>query len=184
MAFAVHQTTWCTPGFVGFFCLQQPVNGGLGKVVDLAAAHRFMAAQHPELLDRLYQPFCWDRQAEHGEDSIPVSRHPVFEQHDGSLVTRYCENHIAVGHELAGQPIEALGRAALATLKQVLNEQCTSVHLRLRPGQFQYVNNHRLAHARAPFERDGRAASTRPVLRIWNRFEGDGTLEGDVTLMS
>lgn len=171
------------PGFVGLFCIQQAAQGGLSKVVSLEEAHRYMERKHPALLKRLYRPFCWDRQAEHGGDAAPVSRHPVFERRNGSLTVRYYENYIVEGYKLAGERLDELGRAALATLRTVLNEQCASTYFRLQAGQFQYVNNHRLAHARAAFKNGDSNSSTRHLLRIWNRFEGDETLEGDATLM-
>ena len=57
--------------------------GGISRIVSLASAHNRMRHRHPELLDRLYQPFYFDRQREHAPGDAMVTHHPVFEVEDG-----------------------------------------------------------------------------------------------------
>ncbi|MCZ6872363.1 MAG: TauD/TfdA family dioxygenase, partial [bacterium] len=61
------------PEIVGLFCLQPAQAGGRSRCVSLTAAHNEMRRQHVDLLARLYRPFFWDRQAEHGTDGAPFS---------------------------------------------------------------------------------------------------------------
>ncbi len=80
---------WRPPAFVGLFCLQSAREGGVSRFVSLVTAHNELRRRHPDLLTRLYRPFVWDRQAEHGPDDARCSRHPVY-QHDGRmLMARY-----------------------------------------------------------------------------------------------
>ncbi|MBM3226010.1 MAG: TauD/TfdA family dioxygenase, partial [Candidatus Tectomicrobia bacterium] len=69
---------WLPPSAIGLFCLQPALHGGLSRVVSLFAVHNTMLRRYPDLLARLYQPFWWDRQAEHAADDRCVNRHPIF----------------------------------------------------------------------------------------------------------
>jgi hypothetical protein len=65
-----------TPSLVGLYCLQPAAEGGMSRCASLVTVH-YALQDRPRLLDRLHQPFWWDRQA-----STPgrcgVSEHPVF----------------------------------------------------------------------------------------------------------
>ena len=59
-----------TPEIVSLFCLQTAQTGVMSRLVSLITAHNEMRQRHTELLERLYQPFVWDRQAEHSPDDV------------------------------------------------------------------------------------------------------------------
>jgi len=165
-----------TPGFVGLFCLEQAQAGGLSRFMSLTTAHAQLRERHPELLARLYRPFWWDRQAEHGRDEPRVSARAVFEVGGRGLIARYYEDYVMKGHALAGAPLDAAGAAALAAMRDIVDDPAHWVEVRIEPGQFQYLNNYRLAHSRTRFA-DGPGAR-RHMLRFWNRDEGTLHLEG------
>ena len=82
---------WKAPAFVGLFCLESAMEGGLSRFASLVTAHHELRRRRPELLARLYQPFDWDRQGEHAPDAPRVSRQPVFEyeaRHAGLALLR------------------------------------------------------------------------------------------------
>ena len=93
---------WKAPAFVGLFCLESAMEGGLSRFVSLVTAHHELRRRRPELLARLYQPFHWDRQGEHAPDAPRVSRQPVFEYEGGTLASRYYEDYVRNGAKLAG----------------------------------------------------------------------------------
>ena len=165
------------PGFVGLFCLEEAQEGGLSRFMSLGAAHERLRERHPDLLARLHRPFWWDRQAEHEPDEPRVSARPVFEVSGGGLAARYYEDYVVKGQALAGAPLDAAGAAALAALRAIVDDPALWVEFRIARGQFQYLNNHRLAHSRTRFA-DGPGARRRHMLRFWNRDEGTIHLEG------
>jgi alpha-ketoglutarate-dependent taurine dioxygenase len=166
-----------TPGLVGLFCLDSAEEGGMSRFVSLATAHERLRERHPELLERLYRAFWWDRQAEHAPEDTRVSAHPVFARDGDGLAARYYEDYVVKGHALAGEPLDAAGTAALAALREVIDSPELWVEFRIEKGQFQYLNNRRFAHCRTGFA-DGHGERRRHMLRFWNRKEGTTHLEG------
>jgi alpha-ketoglutarate-dependent taurine dioxygenase len=170
---------WLThaPALVGLFCLESAEEGGLSRFVSLVTAHERLRARDPQGLARLYQPFWWDRQAEHAPDDSRVSHHPVFAADSGGLSARWYEEYMVKGHALAAQPLDAAGAAALAALRDIVDAPEQWVEFRIEKGQLQYLNNRRFAHSRTGFvdHGDGRR---RHMLRYWNREEGTLQLEG------
>ena len=168
---------WKAPALVGLFCLDSAEQGGMSRFVSLVTAHEKLRAEHPDLLDRLYQPFWWDRQAEHAPDDRKISRHPVFEHDGGGLGARYYEDYVVKGHTLSGEPLDVQGVAALRALRDLVDAPEHWVEFRIEKGQLQYLNNRRFAHSRTAFADTG-GTSRRHMLRFWNRQEGTIQLEG------
>ncbi len=171
-----------TPEIVGLFCLQIAQSGGMSRLVSLVTAHNEMRQRHLDLLERLYQPFVWDRQAEHGPDENPFSTHPVFAYDGEQLSVRYYDDYIHKGYALAGEGLDAHGEEALEALQTIVNEPSHWVEFRLESGQIQYVNNRQFAHARTRFNDDRAALSKRHLIRSWYRDEGLPGLEGQPAL--
>lgn len=171
---------WLTnaPGVVGLFCLQPAAEGGMTRIINLVEAHDHLRATQPELFERLCQPFWWDRQAEHGPNESKVSFYPVFGRDEHGPTIRHYQNYIKWGYEHAGQRLDSLGRRALDAYRDAINEVSTPVEFNMTAGQFQFVNNRQLAHARTAFKDSDVPGESRHLLRIWNRFEGDTSLEG------
>ena len=170
---------WKAPAFVGLFCLESALEGGLSRFVSLVTAHNRLRQSRPDLLARLYRPFVWDRQGEHAPEAPRVSRQPVFE-YDGTLAARYYEDYIVNGYRLAGAELDAEGREALAALRALVDDPASWVEFRIEKGQLQYLNNRQFAHSRTAFK-DAVAPGQGPgrhMLRLWNRDEGTWHLDG------
>jgi alpha-ketoglutarate-dependent taurine dioxygenase len=166
-----------TPALVGLFCLESADEGGMSRFVSLVTAHEQLRDRDPELLARLYEPFWWDRQAEHAANDARASVHPVFALEGGGLAARYYEDYVLKGHTLAGQPLDDAGRAALTALREAVDAPEHWVEFRIEKGQLQYLNNRRFAHSRTGFVDRGEGRR-RHMLRFWNREEGTIQLEG------
>lgn len=168
---------WMPPAFVGLFCLQAAGEGGISRFVSLVRAHDELRRRHPDLLARLYRPFAWDRQAEHGPDEPRFARRPVYE-HDGRVLSaRWYEDYVVSGHRLAGEALDEEGRVALAALRAIVDDPANWVEFRIETGQLQYLNNRQFAHSRTAFV-DMPGGTQRHMLRLWNRDEGTIALEG------
>ncbi|TQV76296.1 TauD/TfdA family dioxygenase [Denitrobaculum tricleocarpae] len=165
-----------TPAIVTLVCLRPASAGGLSRVASLARAHDELRERHPDLLERLYQPFWWDRQAEHAPDECKSSRHPVFTLCDGQLTVRHYADYVHKGYALLGESLDDDGAAALRTMKAIVAAPENRIEFHLEPGQIEYVNNHLLAHARTAFEDDATRGG-RYLLRLWNRRQGGIELE-------
>src|SRR5512138_2818888 len=53
------------PEYVGLLCQQTARQGGVSRLVSVYTVHNALLAHHAEVLSRLYQPFWYDRHAEH-----------------------------------------------------------------------------------------------------------------------
>jgi alpha-ketoglutarate-dependent taurine dioxygenase len=168
---------WLTspPHFVGLFCVQPAASGGHSRCASLVSAHDALGDRAPELLERLYAPFWWDRQAEHDPADAAWSEHPVFQTDDGTLVARYYDDYVHKGYALKGASLDAAGAAALAAMREIVEAPESWLEFRLVSGQFQYLNNRQVAHSRTAFRDE---AAKRHLLRLWNRDEGSPGLEG------
>jgi len=168
---------WKAPAFVGLFCLESAMEGGLSRFVSLVTAHHELRRRRPDLLARLYQPLPWDRQGEHAPDAPRVSRQPVFEFEGGTLASRYYEDYVRNGSKMAGEELDDEGTQALVALREIVDDPANWVEFRIEKGQLQYLNNRQFAHSRTAFTDPG-PGQGRHMLRLWNRDEGTWHLEG------
>ena len=168
---------WKAPVFVGLFCLESAMQGGLSRFVSLITAHHELRRRRPDLLARLYQPFHWDRQGEHAPDAPRVSRQPVFEFEGGTLASRYYEDYVRNGSKMAGEELDDEGAQALVAMREIVDDPANWVEFRIEKGQLQYLNNRQFAHSRTAFTDPG-PGQGRHMLRLWNRDEGTWHLEG------
>jgi len=168
---------WKPPAFVGLFCLESALEGGLSRFTSLVTAHHELRRRRPDLLARLYRPVPWDRQGEHGPADARVSARPVYEFESGTLAARYYEDYVVSGARLAGAPLDDQAREALEAMRAVVDDPAHWVEFRIEKGQLQYLNNRQFAHSRTAFK-DGGSGQGRHMLRLWNRDEGSWHLEG------
>ena len=77
------------PDYVCLLCLHPAKQGGVSQVVSVATVHQALEEGFPELMDRLYRPFWYDRHAEHRPDEPATFAAPVFERGaDGTVKAR------------------------------------------------------------------------------------------------
>jgi alpha-ketoglutarate-dependent taurine dioxygenase len=169
---------WRPPRFVGLLCLQSAPEGGLSRFVSLVTAHDELLHHRPHALERLYRPFRWDRQAEHGPEDPKFATHPVFARDGRALTVRYYDDYIVNGSRLAGEALDAEGSEALAAMRAIVEAPENWIEFRVEQGQFQYIDNYRFAHSRTAFRDAHGAGIRRHMLRFWNRDEGTPDLEG------
>lgn len=171
-----------TPELMGLSCLRQAATGGNSRVVSLATVHNDLRDRQPEHLARLYRPFWWDRQKEHAPDEIPSSRLPIYWTDGRRLGARYYDDYIRNGQSLVQAALDEKGDAALAAMREVVEDPDNWIEFRLEPGQFEFVDNHLLAHSRTWF-RDPEGTTNgrggRLLLRFWLRNAGGIGLEAE-----
>lgn len=159
------------PDYVALLCLQKAAKGGISGLVSFQSAHNRLLEERPLLLERLYGRFCFDRQAEHAaDDPETVSRWPVFAYEGERLRTRYAVSLIRGGHQIAGEPLDAVGDEAIAALDAIIEAPEMTRQFAFEPGQIQIVDNRRIGHRRTGFE--DAPGQRRHLVRMWFRNAG------------
>lgn len=168
-----------TPDFFSLTCIRQAESGGESLLASLVSAHNDLLINHPEHLQRLYEPFWWDRQAEHDPDQSPANWLPVFTRHGDTLSVRYYDDYIRNGYRLMKEEIDPAGQAALKAMQEAVEALDNRISFRLRPGQVICAQNMQIAHGRNGFSDPSvETEGGRLLLRYWLRTEGGIALDG------
>jgi hypothetical protein len=163
---------------VGLLVLKTAKSGGVSSVCSLGAVRDALGERYPELLERLHQPFIWNRAHEHAPDDAPTSFLPVFNNAAGAPPARFNPFMIFDGYRVAGQPIDNIGQAALDTMWRVMDEEQMHCGFVLEPGQIEYLGNWRVAHRRTAYEDWPEEAQRRHLVRMFLRDFGRRSFNG------
>lgn len=154
------------PDLVALLALQVAKSGGASAIVSARTVHNILLEERPHHLERLYQPFHFDRRAELPAGESPTLYAPVFRA-DGGVEGRYLRMYIPKGHELAGEPLREADIAALDSLDAVMARPELVVKFDMERGDMQYVNNRFILHARTAFEDWPEPERKRHLVRLW-----------------
>ena len=93
---------------------------------------------------------------------------PVFTEWDGRLFVRCIPPYIRASqrHPEAPRLTEAAS-AALDRVVELANDAAYHVHMELRPGDIQFINNYHVMHGRTAYEDDRSAGRIRHLKRLW-----------------
>ena len=159
------------PDYVGLLCLRQAQSGGHSRVISFHTVHNALQVRYPNRLERLYQPFWFDRQREFPPGESPIFSASVFEN-AGELRARFSAHQINSGYALWREPIDRDGEAAIAAVLDIFDEEELSVDFDLEPGQIQFVDNRALGHSRTAFVDHPEPDRKRHLVRLWLRDRG------------
>ena len=166
------------PDFVSLLCLRSALSGGVSRFTSLFAAHNVLLKEHPTALERLYQPFYFDRQAEHAPGDKKVDRFPVFSYDGDQLLARVSEGLIKKGYSLAQETLDTGGTQALDLLKQFHSTPQNWAEFTLQRGQMQYLNNRQFLHSRTRYKDHSDPDKRRHMVRLWYRDWGSRAYHG------
>jgi hypothetical protein len=159
------------PDYVVLLCLRRALSGGHSRVVSFHTVHNALLERYPDRLERLYQPFWFDRQREFRAGESPIFSAPVFEN-SGEIRTRFSAHQMRGGYALRGEPIDNRGEAAMTAMLDIVEEDELSVNFDLEPGQIQFVHNRALGHSRTAFVDHPEPHRKRHLVRLWLRDHG------------
>jgi hypothetical protein len=159
------------PDYVVLLCLRRAQSGGHSRVVSFHTVHNALRERYPYRLERLYQPFWFDRQREFRAGESPIFFAPVFEN-SGEIRTRFSAHQMRGGYALRGEPIDNRGEAAMTAMLDIVEEDELSVNFDLEPGQIQFVHNRALGHSRTAFVDHPEPDRKRHLVRLWLRDRG------------
>ena len=160
------------PDYVALFCLHPAKDGGVNGVISFPAAHNEMLEKCPGLLERLYEPFFFDRQQEHSPEDSPISQAPIFRYDGDTLHTQFADMLVYAGYDVAGEEIDPKGRAAIEALTAIIEAPDARHDFVFEPGQIQIVDNRRLGHRRTAYTDWPEEERRRHLVRLWIRNTG------------
>lgn len=155
---------------VALLCLRPARSGGLSTIVSSVAVHNALVRQRPDLARLLYEPWWFDRRTGDGPDSF--YQQPVYAiGDDGGLRTRYGPDYMRSALRGAHvPPLSVEQQEALQVLDQLHDDGRCRLTMDLRPGQFQFLNNHVILHSRTAYEDHPDPSRRRHLLRLWLDF--------------
>lgn len=160
------------PDYVALMCFQPSMEGGVSGLVSFQTVHNELRKRHPDLLERLYKPFYFDRQQEHAEDDALISQTPVFRCIEERLSVRFSERLIEQAFEMRGEEFDAKSREAIEAMLKIMNAPGMDKEFAFERGQIQIVNNTRLGHRRTGFTDWPEPERRRHLVRLWFRNSG------------
>ena len=157
------------PELVGLLCLQTAKSGGLSQLISGYALHNELAENHLDVLNTLYQLFCFDRRGQFKTGESPTSQFPIFQWNMGELTVRYLYYYIQVGHDRADKMLTMDQTEALEVVEGLLRRADFRVEFNLQPGQMLFTNNRWILHNRTAFEDYPDPERRRHYVRLWLR---------------
>ena len=85
---------------VGLLCLRGARRGGASRIVSSVSVYNELLRRRPDLIDRLYEPFCLDTRDEQGDGRLPLRPVVPCRYAGGELRTFYHSDYFrsAVRH--------------------------------------------------------------------------------------
>jgi hypothetical protein len=159
------------PDVVALLCIRPARQGGISRLINFRSVHNALQ-NRPAELARLYEPFWFDRQGEHGVDQPMSLLRPIFwRDDDGRLAARMGPYHIHTAVERHGW-LDDLGEAALTALEMEFENSEHRVEFVMAPGQVQFVANRAIGHSRTEFIDFDEISQRRHLVRLWLRRWG------------
>jgi hypothetical protein len=150
----------------GLLCLGEAAEGGQSVLTSSGALSNAVLTERPELYEVLSTGFHHHRRGEHAPGENPVSAEPipVFAFYDGLLHCNYDRDQsmwaAEEGIEITPRQIEAMDY-----LDSVISRPEFQLHMDMRKGDVQFVNNFTVMHSRTAY-RDG-PGKRRHLVRYW-----------------
>ena len=153
---------------VGLYCLQTARRGGISRVASSVAIHNEILRRDPDLVERLYQPFPYNRQNEEAPDEPPFYMAPIYSLRDGHFAARYIRNHIRSAQLRDDTPrLNERDHRALDIIQELAETDAFRFDMVLEQGDMQFLNNHVMIHSRTEFEDYEEPERKRHLLRLW-----------------
>ncbi len=152
---------------VGLLCLRAARRGGASRIVSSVSVYNELLHRQPDLIDRLYEPFCLDTRDEQGEGRLPFVPVVPCCHAGGVLRTFYHSDYFrsAVRHPEV-PPFTEQEQTLLDLYEAIAGSPELYLDMQFEPGDIQLISNHVTLHARTAYE-DGNADHKRHLLRRW-----------------
>lgn len=174
------------PDIFGLCAIRTSLSGGTSHLMSSHTLYNQLLQRYPEALDRLLQPFYFDRSLQTQADQEPFARTAIFEQVDSMLGMRYNRQRIERGYALAQAPMEDEDEDALDCIDELLHEPELALRFDFEVGDALFMNNRILLHNRTEFVDGATPDKKRLLYRLWIQKTHDPRAQaaGDVTASS
>jgi hypothetical protein len=154
---------------VGLMCLHMAKSGGKSLISSSLSAYQALERRRPDLARVLTEPFYFSRQGEHAPEETPYYQASIVGFKNGRFACRHIRNHIT-GAQITFDDVprlSALQTEALDLFDALLASEEICYHMDLQQGDFQFLNNHVVLHARTEYEDFPEPERRRHLLRLW-----------------
>ena len=149
-------------------CYNRALEGGMSITTSSPKAYQLMREQHPELAVWLREPVHFSRQGEQAPDEPPSYPHPIFDEQDGKLFSKWNWNRVTSAQKIEGVPkLLPEQKKALDTLDALVRQPALAHTMWLEPGDLQIINSHTTLHSRTEFVDHANPAEKRLLFRLW-----------------
>jgi hypothetical protein len=149
-------------------CYNRAREGGMSITTSSPKAYQLMREQHPELAVWLHEPVHFSRQGEQAPDEAPTYPHPIFDEQDGKLFSKWNWNRVTSAQKIEGVPKTLPEQQqALDTLDALVRQPALAHTMWLEPGDLQIINSHTTLHSRTEFVDYDEPARKRLLFRLW-----------------
>jgi Taurine catabolism dioxygenase TauD, TfdA family len=157
---------------VGLLCLRASRKGGASRIVSSVSVYNELLRRRPDLVGRLYEPFCLDTRDEQGDGRMPYVPVPPCRYDGRTLRTFYHSDYFrsAVRHAEV-PPFTDEEKTLLDLYEEIAASPELYLDMTFEPGDIQLISNHFILHARTAYEDDPR--HRRHLLRLWLSLGGD-----------
>jgi hypothetical protein len=153
---------------VALSCYNKAKSGGMSITTSTPAAYARMQAEFPRLAGWLLRPVHFSRQGEQAADEAPSYPHPIFDERNGKLFSKWNWNRVTSAQKIEGVPrIAAPHQEALDTFDKVVRRPELAHTMWLEPGDLQIINSHVTLHSRTDFVDHDDPAQKRLLFRLW-----------------
>ena len=152
---------------VGLLCLQPAKTGGQSRVVSTVTLFNELMVHHPELIDRMFEPFRMDLRGETKPGEPPYSLITPSQFGEGQLRTFYHSDYFRSVERHEGISLTSEEKAILDFYDEKGLDPELYLDMWLAPGDMQFISNHTTAHSRTEYEDHDEPDLKRHLLRLW-----------------
>jgi len=162
---------------VGLICIREAKEGGRSLLVSAESIYNRMKEEHPNLLEKLFDPIATDRRGEIPEGAKPFMEIPVLSWNEGYLTVFYQRQYIDSAQRFEGaMRLTSEHIEALDMFDSLANNPDLCFGMQLEPGDMQFVYNHSQLHDRTGFLDWPDPTKRRHLMRLWLSMKGDRPL--------
>jgi hypothetical protein len=153
---------------VGLLCRQTARAGGLSCIASAAAIHDEILRTRPDLLEVLYGPFHVDLRGEEPPGRPPYYVEPRFAWFQGRFYAQHGPTYVRSAQRFPEVPrLSDAQVEAMALIDRLAASDRFRLDMDFRPGDIQFLNNHRVLHSRTEFQDHEAPERRRHLLRLW-----------------
>ena len=137
------------PKYLPILFIRPSKMGGKTIIKSIYPAHNRLYENSPELLERLYKNFIWDRRGSQGVGESLTFEKPIFTYSPKeSLIFSYLRVYIESGYSIEKKKMTSEEIAALNALDREISDENLYLSIKFQPGNLFISNNYMTIHGR------------------------------------